>query len=237
VSIAARKIRLIMELRRAGIADTRVLSAIERVPREVFVPPTFQDQAYENRALPIGHGQTLSQPQVVAVMTQALEAGRRSKVLEIGTGSGYQTAVLSRLCRRVYTIERYPRLLGAAERRFAELRLHNITARVGDGTIGWPAQAPFQRIIVTAAAAEVPARLVDQLAPGGILVLPVGRRGRDQDLLRLRREAAGVVEERLGGVRFVPLVHGLPAENGADRPAAADPAGAQPTGPTRPTLA
>ncbi len=237
MSIEARKIRLIMELRRAGIADTRVLSAIERVPREAFVPPPFQDQAYENQALPIGHGQTLSQPQVVAVMTQALEAGRRSKVLEIGTGSGYQTAVLARLCRRVYSIERYAGLLRAAEQRFAALRLHNITTRAGDGTEGWPAQAPFERIIVTAAAADVPATLADQLAPGGILVIPVGRRARDQELLRLRREAAGIVEERLGGVRFVPLVRGLPAEGGADGHPATAPAGAQPTGPERSTLA
>jgi len=237
VSLEARKIRLIMELRRAGIADTRVLSAIERVPREAFVPPQFQDQAYENRALPIGHGQTLSQPQVVAVMTQALEAGRRRKVLEIGTGSGYQTAVLSRLCRRIYTIERYTGLLRTAEQRFAALRLHNITARSGDGAEGWPAQAPFERIIVTAAAADVPAALVDQLAPDGILVIPVGRRARDQDLLRLRREARGIVEERLGGVRFVPLIPGLPAQGDRDQSAAAGSAGAQSTGPGRPTLA
>ncbi len=214
-SIAARKIRLIMELRRAGIAETGVLSAIERIPREAFVPPLFQDQAYENRALPIGHGQTLSQPQVVAVMTQALGAGRRTKVLEIGTGSGYQAAVLSRLCRRVYTIERYKELLQTAEARFAELRLHNITARVGDGSKGWPAQAPFERIIVTAAAPEVPGELVDQLAPGGILVLPLGRRGRPQQLFRLRRCDTGIVEEPLGDVRFVPLVAGLPADGEA----------------------
>ena len=237
MSLEARKIRLIMELRRAGIADTGVLSAIERVPREAFVPPQFQDQAYENRALPIGHGQTLSQPQVVAVMTQALEAGRRSKVLEIGTGSGYQTAVLSRLCRRVYTIERYTGLLRAAEKRFAALRLHNITARAGDGTQGWPAQAPFERIIVTAAAADIPATLVEQLAPGGILVVPVGGRSREQELLRLRRGASGIVEERLGGVRFVPLVRGLPGDDGTDPPGAPGSAGTQPTGPGRPTLA
>ncbi len=237
MSLAARKIRLIMELRRVGIADTRVLSAIERVPREAFVPPTFQDQAYENRALPIGHGQTLSQPQVVAVMTQALEAGPRSKVLEIGTGSGYQTAVLSRLCRRVYTIERYRGLLRAAEQRFAALRLHNITTRAGDGAQGWPAQAPFERVIVTAAAPEVPGELVDQLAPGGILVLPVGRTGRDQDLLCLRRGEAGVVEERLGGVRFVPLVRGAPAEMAGNLAAGTSSPEAQPTGRAGPTLA
>ncbi len=211
-SIAARKIRLIMELRRAGIAETDVLSAIERIPREAFVPPLFQDQAYENRALPIGHGQTLSQPQVVAAMTQALEVGRRAKVLEIGTGSGYQAAVLSRLCRRVYTIERHRELLGEAELRFRKLRLHNITTRVGDGARGWPEQAPFARIIVTAAAETVPATLVEQLAPGGIMVVPVGRQGGDQALLRLTREAEGIREEVLDSVRFVPLLAGLPSD-------------------------
>ena len=156
MTVAARKIRLIMRLRRAGISDINVLSAIERIPREAFVPDSFQDQAYEDRTLPIGHGQTLSQPRVVALMTQALEIDRRIKVLEIGTGSGYQAAVLSRLCRRLYTIERHRELQRAAERRFQELRLHNITARLGDGAKGWPEQAPFARIMVTAAAAGIP---------------------------------------------------------------------------------
>ena len=206
----ARKIRLVMELRQAGIADTGVLSAIERIPREAFVPETFQDRAYEDTALPIGHGQTLSRPRVVARMTEALAAGPRSKVLEIGTGSGYQAAVLSRLCRRVYTIERYRPLLIAAEARFASLRLSNITARVGDGFKGWREQAPFERIIVTAAARDVPGDLADQLAEGGVMVLPVGRQGRDQNLLRLVRTADGLVEEPLGDVRFVPLLGGLP---------------------------
>ena len=152
MTLAARKIRLIMRLRHAGIHDTHVLSAIERIPRELFVPASFQDQAYENRTLPIGHGQTLSQPFVVALMTQALRADRRTKVLEIGTGSGYQSAVLSRLCRRLYTIERFADLLQGAEQRFHGLRLHNITCRRGEGRRGWPEQAPFSRIIVTAAA-------------------------------------------------------------------------------------
>lgn len=211
MTIASRKIRLVMQLRRSGIADTGVLSAIERIPREAFVPESFKDQAYENRALPIGHGQTLSQPQVVAAMTQALEAGRRTKVLEIGTGSGYQAAVLSRLCRRVYTVERYRDLLDLAERRFVDLRLHNITARVGDGWKGWPEQAPFERIIVTAAPPQVPGALVDQLREEGILVVPVGRSARDQQLLRVRRDRDGKVsEEVLAPVRFVPLVEGLP---------------------------
>jgi protein-L-isoaspartate(D-aspartate) O-methyltransferase len=224
VSLAARKIRLVMQLRQAGIADTAVLSAIERIPREAFVPPAFQDRAYENITLPIGQGQTLSQPQVVAKMTQALAADRRMKVLEIGTGSGYQTAVLSRLCRRVYTVERYRELLQSAEKRLLELRVHNVTARVGDGWQGWREQAPFQRIIVTAAAAELPGRLIDQLGPGGTLVCPIGAEGKTQRLLRVRRDEAGALaEEDLGEVRFVPLVAGLPAA-GAKRAAGGGPA-------------
>ena len=210
MTLEARKIRLVMELRQAGIADTGVLSAIERIPREAFVPETFQDRAYEDTALPIGHGQTLSRPRVVARMTEALAAGPRSKVLEIGTGSGYQAAVLSRLCRRVYTIERYRPLLLEAEARFAALRLSPLTARVGTGFKGWREQAPFERIIVTAAARDVPGDLADQLAEGGVMVLPVGRQGRDQNLLRLVRTADGLVEEPLGDVRFVPLLGGLP---------------------------
>ena len=215
MTVAARKIRLIMRLRRAGISDTNVLSAIERIPREAFVPDSFLDQAYEDRTLPIGHGQTLSQPRVVALMTQALEIDRRIKVLEIGTGSGYQAAVLSRLCRRLYTIERHRELQRAAERRFQELRLHNITARLGDGAKGWPEQAPFARIIVTAAASGIPESLVDQLAPGGIMVVPVGRPGADQTLLRVTRNEDGFHEEVLGGVRFVPLLEGLASDGAA----------------------
>jgi len=212
VTIAARKIRLIMQLRRAGIADTAVLSAIERIPREAFVPESFQDQSYEDMTLPIGRGQTLSAPSVVALMTQALGTDRRTKVLEIGTGTGYQAAVLSRLCRRLYTVERHRDLLGEAERRFLKLRLHNITTRLGDGAQGWPEQAPFTRIIVTAAAETIPATLVEQLAPGGVMVVPVGRQGGDQALLRLTREADGIREEILDSVRFVPLVAGLPSD-------------------------
>ena len=200
-----------MQLRSAGIADTEVLSAIERVPREVFVPESFQDQAYENRALPIGQGQTLSQPQVVALMTQALQANRRTKVLEIGTGSGYQAAVLSRICRRIYTIERHRDLLKEAEARFLALRLHNITTRLGDGWKGWREQAPFDRIIVTAAPPEVPGPLIDQLAEGGQMIIPLGSTSRDQRLLRVHRDLEGRLrEEDLGAVRFVPLVAGLP---------------------------
>jgi protein-L-isoaspartate(D-aspartate) O-methyltransferase len=211
VTHAAQKAaRLVLELRRAGIRDHRVLAAIERVPRERFVPPAFADQAWENVALPIGHGQTISQPLVVALMTEALEPGERMKVLEIGTGCGYQAAVLARLCRRVFTIERHRPLSQEAEARFAALRLHNVTARFGDGTKGWPEQAPFDRIIVTAAAAELPPPLLDGLAEGGVLVAPIGEARREQELVRVRRAASGFVEENLGPVRFVPLVAGLP---------------------------
>lgn len=205
----ARKIRLIMDLRRLGVSDTRVLSAIERVPRDLFVPPTFQDQAYENTALPIGRGQTVSQPLVVALMTQALEVGERMKVLEIGTGSGYQAAVLAKLCRRVYTIERHKPLLAEAEQRFRALRIHNITSIAGDGLRGWKEQAPFDRILVTAAAPEIPKILVDQLGEGGVLVLPVGHQGAEQVVVRVRRLNGFPQSENLFPVRFVPLTPGL----------------------------
>ena len=208
MTLEARKIRLVMELRRQGVTDKAVLSAIERVPRELFVPSTFHDQAYENTALPIGHGQTISQPAVVAYMTQALELGPRMKVLEIGTGCGYQAAVLARLCRRVYTVERHRELLREAEVRFAELRIRNITSRYGDGTKGWKEQAPFDRIIVTAGAPQVPDTLFEQVAPDGILIAPVGRNAQEQALVRYRRTAEGWHSETLWPVRFVPLVEG-----------------------------
>jgi protein-L-isoaspartate(D-aspartate) O-methyltransferase len=203
-------VRLLMELRGLGITDARVLGAMERVPRDAFVPAAFRDQAWENVALPIGQAQTISQPLVVALMTQALEVGERHKVLEIGTGSGYQAAILAKLCRRVFTIERHRALLREAEKRFAELKLHNVTTRFGDGSKGWPEQAPFDRIMVTAAAPAVPQVLIDSLTEGGILVAPVGEERRDQQLLRIHRTKDGIVTEDLGPVRFVPLVEGLP---------------------------
>jgi protein-L-isoaspartate(D-aspartate) O-methyltransferase len=206
MSYEARKIRLVMELRGAGISDTRVLSAIERIPREIFVPQPFLDQAYEDVALPIGHGQTLSQPSVVGTMTQALEIGPRMKLLEIGTGSGYQAAILAQLCLRLYTIERHGALLAEAEARLARLRLRNVTSRVGDGSHGWPAQAPFDRIILTAGLRELPELLLRQLKLGGIMVLPVGRRHGDQRLLQVRKTEDGIVTTDMGAVRFVPLV-------------------------------
>lgn len=209
----ARKIRLIMKLRRSGITDTSVLSAIERVPREIFVPDAFMDQAYEDTALPIGRGQTISQPLVVAFMTQELKLGDRMKVLEVGTGSGYQAAILAQLCRRVYSIERHRPLLDIAEERFKQLRLHNITCKVGDGMKGWPEQAPFDRIIVTAAAfGDVPQPLLDQLAPHGLMLIPVGDSSTNQHIVRVRKDGDGkVTRENILPVRFVPLVSGVPS--------------------------
>jgi len=204
-----------MELRRYWISDTSVLSAIELTSREAFLPEALHDRAYENVALPIDCGQTISQPLVVGVMTQALRMEERMRVLEVGTGSGYQTAILSRLCRRVYTIERYKRLMAQAEKRFAELGLTNITTRVGDGSKGWPEQAPIARILVTAAAADVPPALADQLDEGGIMIVPVGDEYGNQQVLRITRTAAGFDHEELLPVRFVPLVEGKP-DSGAD---------------------
>ena len=172
--IDPRAIGLIMALRKQGITDARVLSAIERTPRELFVEGPFLHSAYENTALPIACGQTISQPYVVALSTLALEVADNMRVLEIGTGSGYQTAVLSRLCRRVYSIERHRPLLLEAEQRFKALKLDNVSTRHGDGFLGWPEQAPFDRILLTAATPEIPDVLMDQLKPNGILVAPVG---------------------------------------------------------------
>ncbi|HVJ51325.1 MAG TPA: protein-L-isoaspartate(D-aspartate) O-methyltransferase [Aliidongia sp.] len=202
---------LVAELARTGIRDARVLAAVEAVPRSLFVPPTFAEHAWDNVALPIGLGQTISQPYVVAAMTAALQLTDRHTVLEIGTGSGYQTAILARLCRRVFTIERHRELLREAEQRFAQLRLGNVTSRFGDGSKGWAEPAPFDRILITAAAPELPQALVDLLAPDGILVGPIGRERYDQTLVRARRAEDGALFcEALGLVRFVPLVPGLP---------------------------
>jgi protein-L-isoaspartate(D-aspartate) O-methyltransferase len=204
-----RKIELIMHLRNQGVRDVRVLEAMERIPRELFLPEIFAHQAYSDQAMPIACGQTISQPFIVAFMTDRLKVSKRMKVLEIGTGSGYQTAILSLICRRVYTIERYRSLLAAAVERFEHLRLGNITTMLGDGSKGWPAQAPFERIIVTAAAREPPQALLDQLAVGGIMIIPVEVSESRQELVRIARRPKGIETEKLLDVRFVPLVKGV----------------------------
>jgi protein-L-isoaspartate(D-aspartate) O-methyltransferase len=213
---ATQKLSLLAELRRAGIGDERVLKAVESVPRELFVPETFHARAYENIPLPIGRAQTISQPYIVALMTEMLQLEDTHRILEIGTGSGYQAAVLAKLCRRVFTLERHQALLKQATQRFAAMRLHNITTRYGDGTKGWPEAAPFDRIILTAAAPELPLRLVAQLRDGGVMIAPVGPERRDQSLVRIHRTGDGHRLEELGGVRFVPLVRGLP-RHGVDK--------------------
>lgn len=202
----SRKIRLIMDLRRAGVRDLKVLQVMERLPREAFAPDGFRDQAYEDTALPIRCHQTMTAPIAVGLMTQALKLGERMRVMEVGTGTGYHTAVLSRLCRRVYTLERHRELLLEAERRFASLALNNITTRAADGTLGWREQAPFERIIVTAAAKDVPPLLAEQLAEGGLMIVPVDQGPGEQRLLRVLRTASGLETEDLGEMRFVPLV-------------------------------
>lgn len=206
-----RTARLIMELRQAGITDTRLLRAMELVPRHLFIGDNLFQQAWEDRALPIGCGQTISQPLVVAAMTQSLELSDMHKVLEVGTGSGYQAAILSRLCRRVYSLERHRDLYLAAEEHLLSLGIKNATLRMGDGWKGWPEQAPFDRIIVTAAAYEVPQVLFEQLAPGGHLVVPVGPEFEVQELRRYTKDPVSGVMKMvdLFPVRFVPMLHGL----------------------------
>ena len=199
------KLRLTMALRGLGILNAGVLSAIEKVPRENFVPPSLVAHAYENASLPIAMDQTISQPYMVARMSEALQLEGRERVLEIGTGSGYQAAILTHLCRRVYSIERLHPLLVEAENKIKELRISNISFRLGNGGHGWPEAAPFDRIMLTCASAEIPTALLNQLKIGGIMVAPVGS-GRDQELLRITRTETGFETEMLMSVTFVPLV-------------------------------
>jgi protein-L-isoaspartate(D-aspartate) O-methyltransferase len=195
-----------------GVRDHRVLAAMRWAPREWFLPPHLAGDAYSDAPLPIGSGQTISQPYVVALMTERLQPRRTDRILEIGTGSGYQTAILAHLCGsgRVFTIERLPDLLVEAEERFRRLGLTNIETRLGDGAAGWPEEAPFNGIIVAAAAPRIPEPLTQQLAPGGRLVIPVGDLA-SQELVILERPASGegLVQRYAGGVRFVPLISRL----------------------------
>jgi protein-L-isoaspartate(D-aspartate) O-methyltransferase len=204
--------RLVLALRSQGVSEPKVLKAIEATPRELFTPELFKARAFEDSALPIACGQTISQPFIVGLMTQALKIDKRARVLEIGTGSGYQTAVLSKLARLVYTVERYRTLMREAEARFKTLDLTNVITRFGDGGEGWPEQAPFDRIMVTAAAPGEPTSLLDQLKPSGILVAPIGR-GPVQVLRRYTGDGKGGFQrEDLIEVRFVPLLEGVAKE-------------------------
>ena len=204
--------RLILALRSQGVTDAKVLSAIETTPRELFTPDLFKERAWEDSALPIACGQTISQPFIVGLMTQALSIEPRARVLEIGTGSGYQTTVLAKLARLVYTVERYRTLMREAEERFRTLGLTNTITKFGDGGEGWPEQAPFDRIMVTAAAPEEPKKLLAQLKPNGILVAPIGK-GPVQSLRRYTGDGKGGFKvELLCDVRFVPLLDGVARE-------------------------
>ena len=207
-----RKTEMIAGLARQGIRDERVLEAMAAVPRELFVNEIFRDQAYSEQALPITCGQTISQPYIVAFMTEALRLEPQHRVLEIGTGCGYQTAVLAHLCKSVCTVERYRTLSHEAGERLKRLKLANVQKTVADGMRGWRQQAPFDRIIVTAAAKEIPEPLLDQLAPGGIMVLPLEQKPGKQELYRITNGKDAFDSESLLPVRFVPLLEGVAGE-------------------------
>ncbi|WP_322743270.1 protein-L-isoaspartate(D-aspartate) O-methyltransferase [Marivivens aquimaris] len=206
---AETKMQFVYALRSKGVTDGRVLTAMEKVDRAKFVRGIFAERAYDDMPLPISSGQTISQPSVVGLMTQALQVSNRDKVLEIGTGSGYQAAILSHLARRVYTIDRYRRIVSEARGVFEELDLGNIIPFAGDGSYGLPEHAPFDRILVTAAAEDPPPLLLAQLRVGGIMVVPVGQSDAVQNLIRVTRTDTGYEYDELRQVRFVPLVEGM----------------------------
>ena len=206
--------QLMLNLRQAGVTNQRVLEAMEKTPREIFVERAFRERAFEDRPLPISCGQTISQPAIVGMMLQALDVTPRCKVLEIGAGSGYVCSILARLARRVYGIERHRPLALEARERIAQLGLGNVTIRSGDGTKGWPEQAPFDRILVSAAADDTPANLLEQLRPGGIMVLPVGQTDEVQQLIKIEKTENGPSYSELCDVLFVPLIEGLPEDVG-----------------------
>ncbi|MDT2048938.1 MAG: protein-L-isoaspartate(D-aspartate) O-methyltransferase [Planktomarina sp.] len=209
ISSAEQKMQFLYSLRSSGVTNKRVLTAMEIIDRRSYVSDTFADNAYEDTPLPIGCGQTISQPSIVAIMTEALDVQPRDKVLEIGTGSGYQAAILSRLARRIYTIDRHSILVQAARNVFKEQDIPNITTFTADGSRGLPDQAPFDRIIVTAASEDPPSTLLDQLRLGGIMVLPVGQSDSMQRLVKIKKTENGLEYHELRSVRFVPLLEGL----------------------------
>ncbi|MBF9051278.1 protein-L-isoaspartate(D-aspartate) O-methyltransferase [Roseobacter sp. HKCCD9010] len=206
---AERKMQFLFALRSKGVTDQRTLGAMEKVDRGDFVRGHFEDRAYDDMPLPISCGQTISQPSVVGLMTQALNVQPRDKVLEVGTGSGYQAAVLSHLARRVYTIDRHRTLIREAEKRLAAQDITNVTVMAGDGCFGMPEQAPFDRILVTAAAEDPPGPLLAQLKEGGIMVVPVGQSDAVQSLIKVTRGPDGLHYDELLPVRFVPLLEGM----------------------------
>ncbi|MEP5758134.1 MAG: protein-L-isoaspartate(D-aspartate) O-methyltransferase [Litoreibacter sp.] len=208
-SDAERKMQFLYALRSKGVMDPRVLTAMEKVDRGAFVTGHFADRAYEDMPLPIACGQTISQPSVVGRMTEALDVSPRDKVLEVGTGSGYQAAILSHLARRVYTVDRHVRLTRPTRRLFEKLDITNITVVTADGSFGLPEQAPFDRIILTAAAEDPPGPLLAQLRMGGIMVVPVGQSDRIQSLIKVTKTEQGFDYKELMPVRFVPLLEGL----------------------------
>jgi protein-L-isoaspartate(D-aspartate) O-methyltransferase len=203
------KMQFLFALRSKGVTDARVLTVMEQIDRAAFLKGLFKDRAYEDMPLPIACGQTISQPSIVGLMTQALDVQPRHKVLEIGTGSGYQAAILSKLARRVYTVDRFKRLVTTAQALFDTLDISNITAITADGSHGLPEQAPFDRILLTAAAEDPPSTLLAQLRIGGIMVLPVGQSDAVQSLIRVTKTETGLDYEELRTVRFVPLLEGL----------------------------
>jgi protein-L-isoaspartate(D-aspartate) O-methyltransferase len=206
------RMEFLLTLRRRGIADQAVLRAMDEVPRERFVEPTFADSAYADQALPIACGQTISQPYVVAYMTEQLKMESRHRVLEVGTGSGYQAAVLSHLAREVVSVERYRTLAEEARARLKALGYENVDIVVGDGFAGVPDRAPYDRIIVTAAAETIPEALLDQLADGGIMILPLGSHDGSQHIIKLTKSVTGIRRENLIPVRFVPMLPGKAQE-------------------------
>ena len=208
-SRAELQMQFLFALRSKGVTDARTLTAMEKTDRALFVKGHFADRAYEDMPLPIACGQTISQPSVVGLMTQALQVSPRDKVLEVGTGSGYQAVILSHLARRVYTVDRHKELMNDARAIFQALDITNLTAFTADGSHGLPDQAPFDRILVTAAAEDPPGPLLAQLKIGGIMVVPVGQSDAVQHLIRVRKTADGLEYDELRAVRFVPLLEGL----------------------------
>jgi len=211
---ATQKMQFVFQLRQSGVTDPRVLSALESVPREKFIEGIFKPRAFDDVALPITCGQTISSPSVVGLMTQALDVGKRDKVLEVGTGSGYQAAILAHLARRVYSVERHKPLANSASKVMDALGINNTVILHRDGSRGLEEQAPFDRILITAAADDVPSSLIAQLREGGALVMPVGPHGQTQTLIKVIKTAEGLEYKEYQDVRFVPLIEGLAAPNG-----------------------